>query len=88
MYAMLTRSLIEEGCNRLDFSSGLEEYKLRLGASVEPVFRFVLWHNRSRLKRWNLLSQVRSAKSFAARAKYLLRARFASESEDERSSAR
>ena len=62
LYALLIRSLIGSGGTRLDFSPGLEEYKLRLGATVEPMFRFTLWRRLASLRRWRVLNWVRSAK--------------------------
>jgi CelD/BcsL family acetyltransferase involved in cellulose biosynthesis len=59
MYAMLVSSLIERKFKRLDLSPGLEEYKLRLGGHVEPVYQFLLWHKKSKIKRWRLFDWAR-----------------------------
>jgi CelD/BcsL family acetyltransferase involved in cellulose biosynthesis len=63
MYGLLIRSLIERGFRRLDFSPGLEEYKLRLGATVEPLIRLTMWSTSSRIKRWRALGAYRRVKS-------------------------
>lgn len=68
LYAQLVRSLIEDKCARLDLSPGLEEYKLRLGASVEPIFRFTVWHPKAAYGRWRTLEALRETKRWITNA--------------------
>lgn len=69
MYALLARLLIERRCQRLDLSPGLEEYKLRLGAMVEPVLRFTVWHPGSAINRWHIYRGLLAFKEWANRLK-------------------
>jgi CelD/BcsL family acetyltransferase involved in cellulose biosynthesis len=68
LYARLVRSLIEEKCARLDLSPGLEEYKLRLGANVEPIFRFTAWHPKAAYGRWKALEALRETRQWITNA--------------------
>ena len=63
MYAYLIQSLIERGFKKLDLSPGLEEYKLRLGGNIEPVYQFLIWHKHSKIDRWRMLNWARKKKS-------------------------
>ena len=59
MYALLIQSLIERGFKKLDLSPGLEEYKLRLGGHIEPVYQFLVWHKSSKINRWRMFDWLR-----------------------------
>jgi CelD/BcsL family acetyltransferase involved in cellulose biosynthesis len=62
LYTHLIRALIDKRCSRLDLSPGLEEYKLRLGASVETVLGFTLWKRSAAYRRWKAIQAVRQTK--------------------------
>jgi len=62
LYSFLVRALVERHQVRLDLSPGLEEYKLRLGATTEPIFRFTLWHTRAAYKRWRSIEMSQKVK--------------------------
>jgi len=47
MYAHIIQSLIEKNIRVLDLGPGLQEYKLRLGGTIAPVYKLNLWHNNS-----------------------------------------
>jgi CelD/BcsL family acetyltransferase involved in cellulose biosynthesis len=45
MWGLLIRKIIEWGGSILDVGPGLSEYKIRLGARVEPKHRLLLWRS-------------------------------------------
>jgi CelD/BcsL family acetyltransferase involved in cellulose biosynthesis len=54
MWMMLFKTLIAAGRTRLDWSPGVEEYKLLLGASIDTVYGMTLWRKSSTIDRWRL----------------------------------
>ncbi|TQV86304.1 GNAT family N-acetyltransferase [Exilibacterium tricleocarpae] len=44
LYAYLIKEMIESGISTIDFSPGAEEYKLRLGGKVAPIYQFNFQH--------------------------------------------
>ena len=86
MYALFIQSLIDRAFEVFNMGPGLEEYKLRLGGSPEPIYSLRLVHKRSRIARWRAFNWSRDA---FYRARDLTRASFRSlrgRREDERPS--
>jgi CelD/BcsL family acetyltransferase involved in cellulose biosynthesis len=69
MYAMLIKAMIAGGHTRVDMSPGMEEYKLRLGATVDAVFGLTLWHKASAIDRWRLGQTLLAARRWVLNAK-------------------
>lgn len=63
MYAFLIEHMINKGIKKLDLSPGLEEYKLRLGGTVEPIHQLNIWHSKSKIQRWRLFDLGRQIKA-------------------------
>ena len=61
MYLLLIQRLIERDFRCFNMGPGPEEYKLRLGARPEPIYRLDLWHRRSRMARWRAFQTARRA---------------------------
>jgi CelD/BcsL family acetyltransferase involved in cellulose biosynthesis len=67
MIALLMRYLIGRGARRLDFSPGLEEYKLRLGGTVEPLISVMFWRHESCIRKWRALNFINRSKLLVMR---------------------
>jgi CelD/BcsL family acetyltransferase involved in cellulose biosynthesis len=66
MYALLIRAMIAEGRTKIDMSPGMEEYKLRLGATVDTIFGLTLWHKSSAIDRWRARQTMIAARRWTS----------------------
>lgn len=62
MYALLAEKLLQMNIRVIDFGPGLEEYKLRLGGTIEDLVRMDVWHSQATRIRLNALELFRSVK--------------------------
>jgi len=76
MYAMLIKAMIAAGRTRVDMSPGMEEYKLRLGATVDSVFGMTLWHKPSSIDRWRIGQTLLAARRWVLAARPRIQAAF------------